>query len=101
APLVVKTQGRDTRLTPLGRRLLWAARRAQARLAPELENLAADFERSLNESLADAPPTALVMHASHDFAVAALRELCGASGNLEIQYKGSFDALAALRRGES
>ena len=101
APLVVKTQGRDTRLTPLGRRLLWAARRAQARLAPELENLAADFERSLNESLADAPPTALVMHASHDFAVAALRELCGGSGNLEIQYKGSFDALAALRRGES
>jgi molybdate transport repressor ModE-like protein len=100
APLVVKTRGRDTRLTPLGRRLLWAARRAQARLAPELENLAADFERSLNESLVDEPSTALVMHASHDFAIGVLREMRGADRTLEVQYKGSFDALAALKRGE-
>jgi molybdate transport repressor ModE-like protein len=100
APLVKKTQGRDTRLTPLGKRLLWAARRAQARLDPELENLAADFERSLNESLTDAPPAALVMHASHDFAVAILRELCGEQGALNVRYEGSFDAIAALRRGE-
>lgn len=99
APLVHKAQGRGTRLTPLGRRLLWAARRAQARLAPELDNLASDFARALNESLSEASPD-LVMHASHDFAVAALRSLMGAHGSLEVQYKGSFDALAALRRGE-
>lgn len=99
APLVNKAQGRGTRLTPFGKRLLWAARRAQARLAPELDNLAADFARAVNESLCDAPP-ALVMHASHDFAIGALRELMGSHGALEVQYKGSFDSLAALRRGE-
>ena len=99
APLVDKAQGRGTRLTPLGRRLLWAARRAQARLAPELDNLAADFARTLNESLCAGPP-ALVVHASHDFAIGVLRELLGEEACVEVQYKGSFDSLAALRRGE-
>jgi molybdate transport repressor ModE-like protein len=100
APLVVKERGRGSSLTELGQRLLWTGRRAQARLAPELDNLAAEFARSLNESLHDRA-AALVMHASHDFAVAALRDLAAAEGlDVELQYRGSFDALAALRRGE-
>jgi molybdate transport repressor ModE-like protein len=100
APLVEKEQGRGSRLTPLGRRLLTAGHRAQARLAPELGNLAAQFERTLNASLSEA--TAMLMiHASHDFAVAAMREIAGdAQLAIELQYKGSFDALAALRRGD-
>jgi molybdate-binding protein len=41
------------------------------------------------------------VHASHDFAVAALQEGCARRGiAIDLQYKGSFDALAALRRGE-
>ena len=100
APLAVKERGRGSTLTPLGERLLWAGRRAQASLAPELENLAAEFARSLNESLHDRP-AGLVVQASHDFAIAGLRDLCAAEGmEIELQYKGSFDALAALRRGE-
>jgi molybdate transport repressor ModE-like protein len=100
APLVVKTKGRGSSLSPLGKRLLWAGRRAQARLAPELDNLAAEFARALNASLPGAAPT-LVMHASHDFAIAVLRDLAASSGaSVDLQYKGSFDALAALRRGE-
>jgi molybdate transport repressor ModE-like protein len=100
APLVVKERGRGSTLTPLGERLLWAGRRAQASLAPELENLAAEFARSLNESLHDRP-AGLVMQASHDFAIGALREIGTTEGiEIELQYKGSFDALAALRRGE-
>ena len=90
APLVVKSRGRGTRLAPLGQRLLWAARRAQARLAPELENLAADFERSINESLRDAPSTALVMHASHDFAVGVLREMHGGAGRARGAVQGQL-----------
>ena len=100
ARLVTKERGRGSRLTPLGERLLWAGRRAQARLAPELDNLAAEFARTLNESLHETAP-GLVTHASHDFAIAALRDLAVAGGfGVELQYKGSFDALAALRRGE-
>jgi molybdate transport repressor ModE-like protein len=100
AALVDKAQGRGTSLTPLGRRLLWAGRRAQARLAPELDNLAGEFARALNESLSEAP-AALVMHASHDYAVAMLREAAATgSAFIDLQYRGSFDALGALRRGE-
>ena len=100
APLVDKAQGRGSTLTPLGQRLLWAGKRAQARLEPELGNLAGEFARALNESLAEAP-AALVMHASHDYAVAMLKEVAAAAGaHIDLQYRGSFDALAALRRGE-
>jgi molybdate transport repressor ModE-like protein len=100
APLLDKAQGRGSTLTPLGRRLLWAGKRAQARLEPELGNLASEFARALNESLSEAPAT-LVMHASHDYAVAMLKEVATAAGAyIDLQYRGSFDALAALRRGE-
>lgn len=100
SPLVTKARGRGTTLAPLGKRLLLAGRRAQARLAPELANLASEFARSLNETLSEALPT-LVMQASHDFAVAGLGEISSAAGvSVDLQYKGSFDALAALRRGE-
>jgi putative molybdopterin biosynthesis protein len=100
APLVIKEKGRGSTLTSLGRRLLWAGQRAQARLEPELENLAGEFASALNESLSEARPD-LSMHASHDYAIAALRDHASASGlAIELQYKGSFDALAALRRGE-
>ena len=100
AALVDKTQGRGSTLTELGKRLLWVGQRAQARLAPELDNLAGEFARALNESLSEAPAT-LVMHASHDFAVAMLKEAAATSSAfIDLQYRGSFDALAALRRGE-
>ena len=100
ASLVEKEQGRGTRLTLLGKRLLLAGRRAEARLAPELGNLAAEFARSLNESLSGEAST-LLMHASHDYAIAELRDLCSSSGPaIDLQSKGSFDALGALRRRE-
>jgi molybdate transport repressor ModE-like protein len=100
APLVEKSKGRGTSLTALGKQLLWAARRVQARLAPELDNLGAEFERSLNASLTDTA-AGLAVHASHDYAIGVLREMCAAGGPaMELQYKGSFDALATLRRGE-
>jgi len=100
AKLVTKERGRGSRLTLLGERLLWAGRRAQARLEPELENLAAEFARTLNESVHETPP-GLVTLASHDYAIGALRDLAISGGfALDLQYKGSFDALAALRRGE-
>ena len=100
AALVDKEQGRGSTLTPLGERLLWAGRRAQARLEPELDNLANEFARDLNDSLSESA-TSLVMHASHDYAVAMLKDSAASAGTfVDLQYRGSFDALAALRRGE-
>jgi molybdate transport repressor ModE-like protein len=100
ARLVTKSKGRGSELTALGKRLLWAGQRAQARLAPELENLAGEFAGALNEALEERP-AALAMHASHDFAVGVLRDLLSEGpSQLAVQYKGSFDALASLRRGE-
>ena len=100
AALVAKAQGRGSSLTALGKRLLWAARRAQSRLEPELENLAGEFARQLNAALTDCGP-ALAVQASHDYAVGLLRDHCAAAGaDIDLQYKGSFEALAALRRGE-
>jgi putative molybdopterin biosynthesis protein len=99
-PLLVKERGRGSTLSPLGERLLWAGRRAQARLAPELANLAAEFERSLNDAPARLETT-LAIQASHDFAIVGVRKLAADTGlELDVQFKGSFDALAALRRGE-
>lgn len=100
AQLVEKSKGRGSELTALGKRLLWAGQRAQMRLAPDLENLAGEFAGTLNEALEERP-AALAMHASHDFAIGTLRDLL-ADGDfpMALQYKGSFDALASLRRGE-
>jgi molybdate-binding protein len=43
---------------------------------------------------------ALVVHASHDFAVAILRDHLAAAGvPMDLQSRGSFDALASLLRG--
>jgi molybdate transport repressor ModE-like protein len=100
APLVAMERGRGTRLSPLGAKLLWAGKRVQARLTPELDSLASEFAAALNESLDQGAP-ALRLHASHDFAVAALRDLVHHGGiSLDLQYRGSFDALGSLVRGD-
>jgi len=100
APLVGMKRGKGTTLTSLGERILWAGRRIESRLAPELGGLAADFAHSINEArgITDAP---LVIHASHDFAVTLLRErLLKAGITVDLQTRGSFDALASLIRGD-
>ncbi|HYC38829.1 MAG TPA: substrate-binding domain-containing protein [Usitatibacter sp.] len=98
--LVVMEKGKGTRLTDLGANLLWAAKRAQARLEPELHGLASEFARALNESLYACAP-AMTVHASHDLALAQLLALATDAGiTVEAQYRGSFESLAALRRGE-
>ena len=98
SPLVAKAKGRGSHLTPLGKRLLWAGQRAQARLEPELDNLGSEFADAMN---ATQPDHGLAVQASHDYAVAILRQIAGDCGiALGLQYKGSFDAIAALRRGE-
>ncbi|QJR09277.1 hypothetical protein DSM104443_00314 [Usitatibacter rugosus] len=98
--LVVMEKGRGTQLSQLGSDLLWAGLRARERLAPELEGLASEFASTLNKSLRDST-VGLAVQASHDFAIGGLRGLLDGRGiSVDIQYRGSFDALASLRRHE-
>jgi molybdate transport repressor ModE-like protein len=99
APLVMIERGRGTQLSALGAKLLWAGKRAQARLEPELENLAAELASSLNGT--DTSTPVLRIHASHDFCLAKLRELANKtrSVSFDLRYRGSAEALASLRRG--
>ena len=99
APLVTIERGRGTQLSALGAKLLWAGKRAQARLGPELDNLAAELASSLTDASAAGAPT-LRIHASHDFSLPKLREFAARtrSISIDLRYRGSAEALAALRR---
>jgi putative molybdopterin biosynthesis protein len=98
--LIVWDKGQPARLSEFGDKLLWAERQAQARLAPQIEALHADLERAFAVAFDDAAHV-LTLFASHDDALAALREHAVASAHLhlDIRFCGSVDAIAALNEG--
>jgi putative molybdopterin biosynthesis protein len=98
-PLVVWEKGQRARLTEFGEKLLWAERQAQARLSPQIEALHAELERAFAVAF-DEGAHVLTLFASHDDALAALRELTGpARLHLDIRFCGSVDAITALNQG--
>ena len=100
APLVQREQGRGTKLTALGEKLVWAGQRLQARLRPQLQNLAQELESEINEVLPQ--PTHLVrIHASHGFAVSKLRELLLREPHLgiDLRFVSNQNSLVSLSRG--
>jgi putative molybdopterin biosynthesis protein len=96
-PLVLKQQGRGTKLTALGERLLWIRERINARLAPHLQSAASEVEQQLGEIL-DEPHPALCAYASHDLVLAELRDLlrAGSGPKLDVRFVGSLDSVIAL-----
>ncbi len=96
-PLVTKEQGRGTRLTPLGERLLWIRERITARLLPHLESAASEIEQQLGEVLNE-PHPALCIYASHDLALAELRDFLRThpGPKLDVRFVGSLDSVIAL-----
>ena len=100
--LVVWEKGQSARLTEFGAKLMWAERQAQARLAPQIEALRAELERSFAVAFDDAVHV-VTLYASHDHALSALREhaLQQAHGqlHLDIRFTGSVDAIRALNEG--
>jgi molybdate transport repressor ModE-like protein len=100
APLVVKSRGQGTRLSPLAEKLLWADRRIAARLSPTLESLASELEGELESLLAPARSSVRIS-ASYGFAVAALLEALSQKGTaVDLKYQNSTEAVAALTRQE-
>jgi putative molybdopterin biosynthesis protein len=98
--LIVWEKGQPARLSEFGDKLLWAERQAQARLAPQIEALHADLERAFAVAFDDAAHV-LTLFASHDDALAMLREHAVSSArlHLDIRFCGSVDAISALNEG--
>lgn len=96
-PLVSKEQGRGTKLTELGEKLLWLRERINARLTPHLESAASEIEQQLNEILKE-PNHALTMFASHDLVLAELREFLRThpGPKLDVRFVGSLESVIAL-----
>jgi molybdate transport repressor ModE-like protein len=101
AELVLKVRGSGTVLSPLAQKLLWADKRIAARLTPLLDSLASELQQELASVLPHPAPQALRIHASHGFAIAALVAQLAQQGiAVDVKYRGSTDAVAALARGE-
>jgi putative molybdopterin biosynthesis protein len=98
--LIVWEKGAPARLSEFGDKLLWAERQAQARLAGQIEALHADLERAFAVAFDDTAHV-LTLFASHDDALAALREHAASNAqlHLDIRFCGSVDAIAALNEG--
>jgi molybdate transport repressor ModE-like protein len=96
APLLDKSRGKGTTLTPLAEKLIWADKRLTARLTPILESFASELEAILTSE-----PSALRITASHGFAVDALiKQLNQHDIPVEINYRSSLEGVAALSRDE-
>jgi molybdate-binding protein len=103
--LLVWEKGQSARLSEFGAKLMWAERRAQARLAPQIEALQSELERAFAVAF-DPHAHVVTLYASHDHALGALREyaLGGAAASaeqvhLDIRFCGSVDAIRALNEG--
>ncbi len=109
--LVVWDKGQAARLTEFGAKLMWAERQAQARLSPQIEALRGELERAFSVAFDDRAHV-VTMYASHDDALAALREFALAAGpqhemrrdaegplHMDIRFCGSVDAIRALNEG--
>jgi putative molybdopterin biosynthesis protein len=104
--LLVWEKGQSARLSEFGTKLMWAERQAQARLAPQIEALRGELERSFAQAFDDSVHV-VTLYASHDDALSKLREHAlqqareqGDSPlHLDIRFTGSVDAIRALNEG--
>lgn len=97
--LILWNKGQPAVLTPFGEKLLWAERRAQARLAPQIEGLRMELERAFADAFDDRIDV-LTVCASHDQALPLLRELAMAEQlHIDLEFAGSLRALDTLDAG--
>lgn len=100
--LVVMQRGRGARLSPFSLKLLEADDTATRVIERELAATVRALGRATPLTLDARRGLPLLIHASHDFALAALRDLVAESGatELELHFRGSLECLASLARGE-
>ena len=99
-PLVETQRGKGSKLTPFGERLVWAGERMQARLGPQLENLAQELASEIKPFL-EQRPSVIRVHASHGFAVAKLREFLDREPGIgvDLRYVSNQHSLVSLAQG--
>jgi putative molybdopterin biosynthesis protein len=99
SPLVTMARGKGAHLTTLGEKLLWAERRSDASLFPQLDNVASELNLEIGKAR-QAAQAVIRIHASHGYAVEKLPQLMADHGSatVDLQYMGSVDALASLSR---
>ena len=101
--LVHRQQGRGTQLAPLGTKLMEGMVDINGSLAAGLR----EGEARMAEHLARAPtsatnPAQVTLFASHDLALAQMRDIVAKRPELRLslQFHGSLDCLAAMRRNQ-
>jgi molybdate transport repressor ModE-like protein len=99
-PLVETHRGKGTTLTAFGEKLVWAGQRTQARLGPQLENLAQELATEIKPFLRYGP-SIIRVHASHGFAVAKLRDLLDQAPGIgiDLRYVSNQNSLVSLAQG--
>lgn len=97
-PLVDMKKGKGASLTMLGEKLLWAEERVQARLGPQLENLASELNLEIHKTLQKEQPV-INIFASHGYAVALLPEWVDKL-QVNLQYMPAEHAISAVINGE-
>jgi molybdate transport repressor ModE-like protein len=99
-PLVETRRGKGSNLTVFGEKLVWAGERMQARLGPQLENLAQELATEIKPFLQQRP-SVIRVHASHGFAVSKLRELLDREPGIgvDLRYVSNQHSLVSLAEG--
>lgn len=98
--LITKARGKGSALSALGKAVVQAQRACTERLDSPLKQLANEVGAELNRQLGVG--ATMRIHASHGYAVAALvaRLHAQAANSVDIKYRESAEAVAALARGE-
>src|SRR6266542_3030987 len=80
--------------------LVWAGERMQARLGPQLENLAQELVTEIKPFLHQRP-SVIRVHASHGFAVSKLRELLDREPGIgvDLRYVSNQNSMVSLAQG--
>src|SRR6476469_5187990 len=99
-PLVETHRCKGTALTAFGEKLVWAGQRMQARLGPQLENLAQELVTEIKPFLHQRP-SVIRVHASHGYAVSKLRELLDHESGIgvDLRYVSNQNSLVSLAQG--
>ncbi len=100
--LVLMERGRGARLSAFGEKLIEADDEAVSVLERELAHTLHSLNHEAVATRQRPSEKPLLIHASHDLALAELRDLLSRSKDtaMDLHFRGSLDCLAGLARGE-